>query len=183
MKARRAPVLEALFLLQLTGSPVRERPRIQDGTLTWFLGSEPSLEANSPLEGKVPRGLGLSSVSWLRMKSRTMDLVQEALLLLRPACSPGWAGLWETQDTRWLSHLSLVVRALSGGRLSLVILRSWVCYGACGFGESSGDCGTVHRVHGQSEPQIIFFFWFFWDRVSLYRPGCPGTHFVDQDGL
>jgi hypothetical protein len=24
---------------------------------------------------------------------------------------------------------------------------------------------------------------FFWDRVSLYSPGCPGTHFVDQAGL
>jgi hypothetical protein len=23
----------------------------------------------------------------------------------------------------------------------------------------------------------------FWDRVSLYSPGCPGTHFVDQHGL
>ena len=35
--------------------------------------------------------------------------------------------------------------------------------------------------------QIIFFiylfFWFFRDRVSLYSPGCPGTHFVDQAGL
>jgi hypothetical protein len=26
-------------------------------------------------------------------------------------------------------------------------------------------------------------FCFFWDRVSLYSPGCPGTHFVDQAGL
>jgi hypothetical protein len=25
--------------------------------------------------------------------------------------------------------------------------------------------------------------WFFPDRVSLYSPGCPGTHFVDQVGL
>jgi hypothetical protein len=24
---------------------------------------------------------------------------------------------------------------------------------------------------------------FFRDRVSLYSPGCPGTHFVDQVGL
>jgi hypothetical protein len=24
---------------------------------------------------------------------------------------------------------------------------------------------------------------FFQDRVSLYSPGCPGTHFVDQAGL
>jgi hypothetical protein len=26
-------------------------------------------------------------------------------------------------------------------------------------------------------------FFFFWDRVSLYSPGCPGTHSVDQAGL
>jgi hypothetical protein len=27
------------------------------------------------------------------------------------------------------------------------------------------------------------FVGFFRDRVSLCNPGCPGTHFVDQDGL
>jgi hypothetical protein len=30
---------------------------------------------------------------------------------------------------------------------------------------------------------IYLFNWFFRDRVSLYSPGCPGTHFVDQAGL
>jgi hypothetical protein len=34
---------------------------------------------------------------------------------------------------------------------------------------------------------VIFLFWlglvFFQDRVFLCRPGCPGTHFVDQAGL
>jgi hypothetical protein len=30
---------------------------------------------------------------------------------------------------------------------------------------------------------MIFFFLVFRDRVSLYSPGCPGTHFVDQVGL
>jgi hypothetical protein len=31
---------------------------------------------------------------------------------------------------------------------------------------------------------LFFFFPFgFRDRVSLYSPGCPGTHFVDQVGL
>jgi hypothetical protein len=34
---------------------------------------------------------------------------------------------------------------------------------------------------------VIFFFFFFFlvfpDRVSLYSPGCPGTHSVDQAGL
>jgi len=34
----------------------------------------------------------------------------------------------------------------------------------------------------------FYFVWFvclfvFWDKVSLYSPGCPGTHFVDQAGL
>jgi hypothetical protein len=30
---------------------------------------------------------------------------------------------------------------------------------------------------------FIFGFCFFRDRVSLYRPGCPGTHSVDLAGL
>jgi hypothetical protein len=30
---------------------------------------------------------------------------------------------------------------------------------------------------------FFFFFLVFLDRVSLYSPGCPGTHSVDQAGL
>jgi hypothetical protein len=30
---------------------------------------------------------------------------------------------------------------------------------------------------------FFFFFLVFRDRVSLYSPGCPGAHFVDQAGL
>ena len=30
---------------------------------------------------------------------------------------------------------------------------------------------------------FVWVFCFFLDRVSLYSPGCPGTHFVDQAGL
>jgi hypothetical protein len=30
---------------------------------------------------------------------------------------------------------------------------------------------------------FFYVFFVFWDRVSLYSPGCPGTHFVDQAGL
>jgi hypothetical protein len=30
---------------------------------------------------------------------------------------------------------------------------------------------------------FFFLVWFFRDRVSLYSPGCPETHFVDQAGL
>jgi hypothetical protein len=30
---------------------------------------------------------------------------------------------------------------------------------------------------------LFIYFGFFWDRVSQYSPGCPGTHCVDQAGL
>jgi hypothetical protein len=30
---------------------------------------------------------------------------------------------------------------------------------------------------------LLLLFLVFQDRVSLYSPGCPGTHFVDQAGL
>jgi hypothetical protein len=30
---------------------------------------------------------------------------------------------------------------------------------------------------------VVLFCFVFRDRVSLYSPGCPGTHFVDQAGL
>jgi hypothetical protein len=30
---------------------------------------------------------------------------------------------------------------------------------------------------------FVLFLFFFYDRVSLYSPGCPGTHSVDQPGL
>jgi hypothetical protein len=30
---------------------------------------------------------------------------------------------------------------------------------------------------------VCLFVCFFWDRVSLCNPGCPGTHSVDQAGL
>jgi hypothetical protein len=47
------------------------------------------------------------------------------------------------------------------------------------------------RMHMHTCASLSFFLFFgggclflvFQDRVSLYSPGCPGTHFVDQAGL
>jgi hypothetical protein len=36
---------------------------------------------------------------------------------------------------------------------------------------------------GPENSHFFCLFWFFQDKVSLYSPGCPGTHFVDQVGL
>jgi hypothetical protein len=44
---------------------------------------------------------------------------------------------------------------------------------------------ALNLILTSSSPNFFFFFffWFFRDRVSLYSPGCPGAHFVDQAGL
>jgi hypothetical protein len=36
---------------------------------------------------------------------------------------------------------------------------------------------------GSPKCMMLFFVCLYRDRVSLYGPGCPGTHFVDQAGL
>jgi hypothetical protein len=45
----------------------------------------------------------------------------------------------------------------------------------------------THTIKNKSFGGVGFLFCFvlfcFRDRVSLYSPGCPGTHFVDQAGL
>ena len=41
---------------------------------------------------------------------------------------------------------------------------------------------SSHLLQGRKDNFILFFF-FFQDRVSLYSPSCPGTHFVHQAGL
>jgi hypothetical protein len=45
------------------------------------------------------------------------------------------------------------------------------------------SCSYERVLHGQGMLEGFFFFFLFQDRVSLYSPGCPGTHFVDQAGL
>jgi hypothetical protein len=46
----------------------------------------------------------------------------------------------------------------------------------------SGKAG-VGFVFGFGFFVCLFFVFVFRDRVSLYSPGCPGTHSVDQAGL
>jgi hypothetical protein len=42
---------------------------------------------------------------------------------------------------------------------------------------------VIHAIRQDISDQSFFFFLVFRGRVSLYSPGCPGTHFVDQSGL
>jgi hypothetical protein len=61
------------------------------------------------------------------------------------------------------------------------------------------ECGNLHHLSWWKMSRALYrefwcthvasfiahmdFFFFFWDRVSLCSPGCPGTHSVDQAGL
>jgi hypothetical protein len=49
----------------------------------------------------------------------------------------------------------------------------------CGHLVETGQT-TAARNRGDV---FVFLFFVFQDRVSLYSPGCPGTHSVDQAGL
>jgi hypothetical protein len=46
----------------------------------------------------------------------------------------------------------------------------------------------LHKIWSREGPwgsysTLLFIHLFLWDRVSLYSPGCPGTHLVDQAGF
>jgi hypothetical protein len=44
-------------------------------------------------------------------------------------------------------------------------------------------CPHMGRMGLTTNWFFVFVFLVFQNRVSLYSPGCPGTHFVDQAGL
>ena len=68
-----------------------------------------------------------------------------------------------------------------------------VCVSVCVFNTSAVIAVTCNLVglclisvnfftNSFSFLYFILFYFGFWDRVSLYSPGCPGTHFADQAG-
>jgi hypothetical protein len=106
-------VPEVVTLLQSDCSPAAHPPQSESWPSqtclwgTWDTGwlphllqqSEPSQADTSPLAGKVPRCL-----------QPEMGPVPEAVSLLQSIHLPVQTGLWGTQDTRWLSHLFLILR-------------------------------------------------------------------------
>jgi hypothetical protein len=77
------------------------------------------------------------------------------------------------KERNWnLIHFSIEVQRQLCGAISLLSLL-------CGFWGLNSSC----QAYLASTKLPCFLFFVFPDRVSLYRPGCPGTHFVDQAGL
>lgn len=48
-------------------------------------------------------------------------------------------------------------------------------------------CLPLKLVRGSLNPKSIisklYLYFYFWGRISLCSPGCPGSHYVDQAGL
>jgi hypothetical protein len=73
----------------------------------------------------------------------------------------------------------------------LVIFAKRQCHGVSmsgkrhhGRGNSYGGKHSIGPVCSSGVCLFVcLFVLFFWGRVSLYSPDCPGTHFVDQAGL
>jgi hypothetical protein len=80
--------------------------------------------------------------------------------------------VWELLGTMWLLGKKCYIDSVGGQH-------------ACSLQVE----GKVQWVTKGKEPSEVcmggkgFFFFFFWGRVSLCSPGCPGTHSVDQAGL
>jgi hypothetical protein len=96
--------------------------------------------------------------------------------------SIGRPTLWTSWTTACMWACACMCRCLKA-RGGYQILWSW------SDKLSATKCGCWELNLGHLNDQQVFFFLFcfvvlfFWDRVSLYSPGCPGTHFVDQAGL
>jgi hypothetical protein len=109
------PVVSALSAGKLSASSPLQTGLWETWDSGWCSHLSPGVRAlpggwlSSGREGVQKTG---SQLYLLAEDEGRSDPVQEALLLLQPACSPVWTGLWETQDIRWWSHLSPGVRAL-----------------------------------------------------------------------
>jgi hypothetical protein len=121
-----------------------------------LLVSEPSLQ---PLKKVFSRG---GQQQWVGVLTTTSDILR----------IPGTHMVKEKNSSQ--GHQAMVAPSTVGCALShwflIEKIAYWLAY------------GPVLWRH------FLLFFCFcscfvFWDKVSLYSPGCPGTHSVDQAGL
>jgi hypothetical protein len=170
---------------------VKEPRSLELKSTSWVLGSETSLEADSLLVGKVPRGLGFCSASWLRMKAQK-DLVQEALLLLIPTCSPAYTGLSDHKILGMLGPAEFLPRMVWGWCwLEWTLATGWVgflCPYSCwhktlwGFLEQM-LCSThqwSQDPRWAKVPAVCRVLWGLWDplpslRLRWCRAGTDGN--------
>jgi hypothetical protein len=66
--------------------------------------------------------------------------------------------------------------------VTLLLSQMETCY-VLGISQETATVKGTSRPVCNSLFVCLFFFLVFRDRVSLYSPGCPGTHFVDQASL
>jgi hypothetical protein len=88
-----------------------------------------------------------------------------------------WPEKWAPHHNRWVPGKDLS-RQLECGS---VVRKGKMGWCACLWSIQDRDVGLSWPLWSMEIRLHISFF--FRDRVSLYSPGCPGAHFVDQAGL
>ena len=128
--------------------------------------------------------------SWIICKTGFLRVVLASLEL---TLFPGWSQIYRDLTTS-LSSAGVNVEPPLPGKFCLAGVGDWVLnivflFLFFFFFFFFDVCVCLGEYTSQLAGHQVFFcccclvFVFFWDRVSLYSPGCPGTHFVDQAGL
>jgi hypothetical protein len=108
---------------------------------------------------------------------------------VRGICSHLWlkqtseGGVADNDEEAISCMLAVDAAIKSSGRVHRY-LRWWYVCATCQVVRNELSRPTAPVPHlSPHVTEVIFFFLVFQDRISLYSPGCPGTHFVDQAGL
>jgi hypothetical protein len=96
-------------------------------------------------------------------------------------CPESWSHRAEFSFWQKPGFVQVLLPEVLGGALWLKY--SVLCSSLLPWLRGSAGRLTFFFSSSSSSSSSFFFFSVFRDRVSLYSPGCPGTHFVDQAGL
>jgi hypothetical protein len=147
-----------------------------------------------------------SCCGWIQMENSAPCL---PVCYHMPYYDKNGLNLWNCQVTDGYLHVSLLSLLSVFPPSWLLLLEPFSCLGSCCSSGNSNkaflrqmaanstlatgmaeDWPSLQRTRQNSftdcrkiNQTFLFSFLVFWDRVSLYSLGCPGTHSVDQAGL
>ena len=147
----------------------------------WYFACNVCVRVSDPLEPELQTAVNCQAGSW----NWTQVLLKTRYCSYRWAISPAPGFLFYKEETR-----NGIKSSVSDWRaecfefgLSKTQVRTFLALGVQAM-LNWIDRETRKIALSPWPLAICFLSSVFWDRVSLCKsPGCPGTHYVDQDGL